>query len=452
MDIVIFGAGLVGTTLAGHLADQSHNVVVVDHTPEVLEHIRETLDVQTVQGSATDGEVMRLAGLNTADLVLAVTNSDESNIVISIIAHAQNNKARIIARVRGQSFMDNKDLWAEESFDRTFVFSPEQAAVDKILDLLEIERAFDVVTFHGGAIQVAGFVIQPTSPLLKRPLRELTELTQSGVLVVAVERAGQVLMPSGKMALEAHDRVYITAHFRDGAKRVQELFGLPARGRLRKVVLGGGGRMTHLIATALAQRGVAVTIIEPDRSKCQQLAMLLPDAVVIHGNPTSQEVLREELKGASTFVSLTDNEEVNFLTAILADQLGVDRAIANMDNGAYLKMAATMGIDAVVSSKLAAVGVILRTLRSGKVMDAAPMLHGQVDAFFIEAQAHSRLVGTPLMQAQLPAGLVVAAIARGDSTQLPRGDTVIQPGDKVLLITPHGLLRKMDELLALQPA
>lgn len=447
MNILIIGAGMVGTTLAKYLSEESHNVIVIDHDAEAVERLQESLDAQILHGEGTDRDLLREAGLEKADLVLAVTSSDESNIVISLIAHAHNPRTRVISRVGHSRYASIRDERLETALGRTVFISPEQAACDMLLNLIEVEQAFEVIPIMNGSIRIAGFCLDEASPLIGQKLKHVGAASpKSKALVVAVNREGRVFVPHGEQTFRVGDRVYAIAL--KGVPLTQTLHFLgktPIRNR--KVVIAGGGRMGRRIAREMKAYGLPVTFIEKELGVCRVLADILPYATVLHGDATDAGLQKETINANTTFMALTGSQEVNFLVTLLAHKLGAKRGITLLENEAYLGMASTMGIDAVVSPKMAAVGSILRFVRKGKVIDAAPMLDGQLDAIFTEIQAGSILEGAPLKDAGLPEGVLIGAVVRDDVVTVPDGRSILLSGDKVLLIANRKALPKVDRLL-----
>ncbi|MBF0610954.1 MAG: Trk system potassium transporter TrkA [Magnetococcales bacterium] len=447
MEIIIIGAGLVGTSLAKSLSGEGHNVVVIDNDAAVIKRLQESMDIQAMWGDAADGTLLQSAGLAKADLILAVTNSDENNIIITLMARAFNPSAKIIARVRKKQFMNNPGLAKGMTLGGAMVFSPEHAAVDMVLDLLHIDQAFEVVPFQNGMVRIAGFRLGEESSLLGKPLLQSKELSQVGALIVAVDKGEEVVIPNGHTVLEAKDRVLITT----GAKTELSQI-LPVLGRKpvqhRKIVIAGGGWKGEHVAREIEKRGIPVVILEKSLPRCQELAEQLNDTAVIHCDATDPATIKEMAHGASTFIGMTGHQEVNLVLCLMARKSGARRTIALMDNEAYLTMAPSLGIDAVVSPKLAAVGKILRFLSNGKVIDAATALNGKLDAIFVEVQEHSRIVGTPLKSLNLPKGLIIAAAVKNGQMTVPNGNFVFSAGDQALLIIQAGHFQKIDDLLS----
>ncbi|MBF0184969.1 MAG: Trk system potassium transporter TrkA [Magnetococcales bacterium] len=443
MNVIIIGAGVIGTTLAKKLSSDGHHVVIIAQEAAAAKQIQESMDVQVMLGDAADAPLLHSAGLAEADLVLAVTDSDENNLIITLIAQAHNPKAKIIARVRKKQFLDNPVLSKGLTLGAALVFSPEHAAVEMVLDLLHVDHAFEVVPFKHGMVRIAGFTLGPESPLLGRPLQE-SQLARYGALIVAVENQdGAVVIPNGGTVLQASDRVLLTSDHQSGFAPVLPLLGrTPVQHR--KIVIAGGGWKGEQVARAIEKRGIPVVILEKSLSRCQELAEMLDNTDVIHCDATDPETIRNLARRASTLIGMTGQQEVNLLLCLLARQGGASRTIALMDNEAYLTLAPTLGIDAVVSPKLAAVGKIMRFLSPGKVIDAATAFNGHVDAVFVEIPANSRVVGSPLKSIGLPKQLLIAAVVRNGKLIIPKGDFTFGAGDQTLIITAAGHFHKVD--------
>ncbi|MBF0295092.1 MAG: Trk system potassium transporter TrkA [Magnetococcales bacterium] len=438
---------MVGISLAKHLSGEGHNVVVIDNNAAVIRHLQETMDLQALHGDTSDSGFLISGGLEKADLVLAVTNSDESNIIITLMSRTLNPRARIIARVRKKQFLDNPKLLDANALGGTIVFSPEHAAVDMIMDLLRIDQAFEVVPFENGSISLAGFRLGEESVLLGRPLSQIPDLARVGALIVAVDKGGEVVIPNGQTILSVTDRVFITAGTRTELPQILTLLGRrPVQHR--KIVIAGGGWKGEHVAARLEKQGVPVYLLENSLERCQELAAVLDETNVIHCDATDPEILKKHAPSASTFIAVTGHQEVNLVLCLLARKAGARRAIALMDNEAYITMAPSLGIDAVVSPKQAAVGKILRFLSTGKIVDAATMLHGNLDALYMEIQEGSRMVGTPIKSLGLPKTLIVAGVVKKDQMLVPNGNMVLQPGDMVLLITYPGHFKHVDEFMS----
>lgn len=446
MEIIIIGAGLVGTSLAKSLSSVGHNVVVIDHDASVIKRLQESMDLQALCGDAADGELLRGAGLEKADLILAVTNSDETNIIITMMARAYNATAKIVARVRKKQFLDSPGLARGGTLGGAMVFSPDHAAVDMVLDLLHVDQAFEVVPFSNGIVRIAGFRLGVDSPLVGRPLCENRDLARVGALIVAVDKGEEVVIPNGRSTLSATDRVLITTGAKTELTQILPLLGRQPV-KHRKIVIAGGGWKGEQVAIAVEKRGIPVVMMEKSPERCRELAEHLDQTDVMHCDATDLQAIRQMAGGASTFIGMTGHQEVNLVLCLMARKSGARRTIALMDNDAYLGMAPSLGIDAVVSPKLAAVGKIMRFLSVGKVVDAATVLNGRLDAVFVELMENSRIVGAPLKSLGLPRDLIIAAAVKEGQMAVPNGDFVFAPGDQALFITNPGYFHKINEYL-----
>lgn len=446
MEIIIVGAGVVGISLAKYLSGEGHNVVVTDTDAAVIRQLQESVDLQALQGDTTDSDFLQRIGLGKADLVLAVTNSDETNIMITLMARAINPSARIITRVCKKQFLKS-DLTGANGMAGVAFFSPDHAAVEMVQDLLLVDQAFEVVPFEHGSISVAGFQLGADSVLIGRPLHAIRELTEQGVLLVAVDRGGQVTIPNGQTVLLAADRVYVSTGRKTELSKIIALLGMKSV-KHRKIVIAGGGWKGEQIARQLEKGNLPVLLLEKSQARCQELAAGLESVTVLHGDATDPETLQKSSQGTSTFIAMTGQQEVNLVLCLLARQYGALRTIAMLDNEAYVTMAHSLGIDAVVSPKQAAVGRVLRFLSTGKVLSSATMLHGRLDALLMEIQAHSRMVGKPLKEIGLPKTLILAAAIQQGQMRIPTGNMVLNPGDLALIITFPGHFQRVDEFLS----
>ncbi|MEO5340251.1 MAG: Trk system potassium transporter TrkA [Magnetococcus sp. MYC-9] len=447
MEIIIIGAGVVGVSLAKYLSGEGHDVVITDSHAGVIRQLQETMDLQALHGDTTDSEFLRSVGLEKADLVLAVTNSDESNIIITLMARAINPSARMITRVCKKQYLNNPGMADKASIGGVTFFSPDQAAVEMVQDLLLVDQSFDVAPFEHGSISVAGFQLGQESVLIGRPLHTIRELTDLGVLLVALDRDGQVNIPNGQTVLHAADRVYVSTGRKTELSKIIALLGMPPVEH-RKIVIAGGGWKGEQVATRLEKDRVPVFLLEQSLERCQELASVLDNVTVLHCDATDPETLKKISQGTSTFIAMTGHQEVNLVLCLLARQYGALRTIAMMDNEAYVTMAHSLGVNAVVSPKQAAVGKVLRFLSVGKVLDSATLLHGKLDALFMEIQAGSRMVGKPLREIGLPKTLIVAAAIQQGQMKIPTGNMLLKPGDLALIITFPGHFQRVDEFLS----
>jgi trk system potassium uptake protein TrkA len=445
--VIIVGGGLVGSSLGAKLAGDGHDVVLVEQSRELIADLNEQLDVQTICGNGATIPVLLEAGIEDADLLLATTNSDESNMVVALVGSEIFKVPRVAARLRDPGHEEGFRRIAREPGGERVAINPDMAAVEKILSLLPVPGAVDVAPFFAGKLLVAGFVIHPASEFAGLLLSHLRLLFPSTpMLVVAIRRDGAWRVPHGEDEIRAGDLVYFAM---DPAEldNVLVLLGL-RRGAEKRVMITGATRIGVALARRLEESGVPVTLVDDSRPACEAAAATLDDTLVIHGSPTDRELLREE--GADRvegFVACTDAHEENVVACLLAGKMGEAHTFALVDNPALAGLVGDLGIDAVISPRLLSVSLALHFARKGRIRAVAALLEDSVEVFEAEAAAGSRLVRTTLSELGLVRGILVVAVERGERIFLPRGNDRLHPGDRVLLVTTSEAASQLDDVL-----
>lgn len=446
MQVLIIGAGEVGFHTALRLSREGHRVVVVDHQAERIRQISEQMDVQTLLGEGSRPAVLRAAGVDQADLVLVVTNSDEVNLTACRFARLLAPGATLIARVRSNDYLEFFEEVGAASLDIDTVINPEREVAAQILQFLEVPAASSVTDFAGGKVTMLGLKIPATCDQVGCALYQTRSADSPRFLVVAIERGGQVIIPRGNDLILSDDLAYVVTQ-KSNIDQVVEHFGLQSHA-VRNLVLVGGGAIGRLVAVGATQRGIKVRIIERDPLRCEGLVDQLEDVTVLHGNGTDLNLLEEENVGAAdVFAAVTDDEEENVLIALLGRKMGVRRTIARVAHLGYVPLVSSLGLDLVVSPRFAAVGAILRHLRRGKVLAVAPLKDENTEVIEVEAQETSALVNRPLAQVNLPQGSLVAAVITGGEVHIPTGETVVRPGDQLVIFVTRQVLKKVEKLL-----
>ncbi len=433
--VLVVGAGMVGTTCAQRLARDGFDVTIIERDEERARQLLDQLDVQVVAGNGSSIPVLREAGLDEDCLLLAVTDSDEVNMITALVAGTAFRVKTQVVRLRSDEYRENIEELGSFWPGKTHGISPDRVAADRVTALLRVPHALDVAELLGGRVVVAGFRIEENSPFAGRTLAELgAEARGERFLVAAIWRMDRVLIPEGSTRLEPRDILYFSC-----------LPGqLPAIVRRlgytwdpeRRVVVGGGGHVGRMVARAALGMGLRVAVIEHDRASAERLALELERALVLHGEVTDEELLLEAgIERASTYVAATGDQERNLLSSVLAKRLGTPRVIPLVDHPAYLAVAEATGIDAVVSPRLATVSALLRFVRGGHVEETASLLHELVEVSVVEIDASSPLAGRTLAEASLPAGVLVTAIARDGDVLVPGGRDRALPGDRVVVFS-----------------
>jgi trk system potassium uptake protein TrkA len=447
MRVVVVGGGLVGSTLASKLANDGHDVVLVEQNRDLIADINEKLDVQTICGNGATIPVLVKAGIESADLLLATTDSDEANMVVALVGSVIFKVPKVAARLRDPGHEEGFRRIAREPGEERVAINPDIAAVEKILSLLPVPGAVDVVSFFGGTLLIAGFHIRPESEfagLLLSHLRLLFPATP--MLVVAIRREGRWRVPFGEDEIRAGDLVYFAMDPKE-LDNVLVLLGLH-RGAERRVMLAGATRIGVALARRLEKDGVPVTLIDDQRPACDRAAAELSDTVVIHGSPTDRELLREE--GADRvegFVACTDRHEENVVACLLTGKMGAAHTFALVDNAALSGLVGELGIDAIISPRLLSVSLALHFARNGRIRSVAALLEDSVEVFEVEAVEGSRLVSSPLSELGLPRGILMAAVQREGRIFIPGGDDHIEPGDQVIVAAATEVASRLDDVL-----
>jgi trk system potassium uptake protein TrkA len=447
MKAIVVGGGLVGSTLAEKLARDGNDVIVVEQNRELIADLNERLDVQTIHGNGATIPVLMQAGIENADLLLATTNSDEANMVVALVGSVIFKVPRVAARLRDPEHEEGFRRIAREPGGDRVAINPDMAAVDKILSLMPVPGAVDVVSFFDGKLLVAGFHIKPDSEfagLLLSHLRLLFPATP--VLVVAIRRDGRWRVPYGDDEIRAGDLVYFAV---DPAEldNVLVLLGV-RRGAERRVMVAGATRIGVNLSRRLEEDGVPVTLIDERREACEKAAAVLDDTLVIHGSPTDRELLREEgAERVEGFVACTDGHEENVVACLLAGRMGAAHTFALVDNAALSGLVGDLGIDAVISPRLLSVSLALQFARKGRIKAVAALLEDSVEVFEVEAAEGSRLVRSPLSELGLPRGMLLVAVQRDDRIFIPGGEDRIEPGDQVIVAATSETAPRLDDFI-----
>lgn len=450
MTIVIVGGGLVGSTLAAKLAQDGHDVALVEARSDQIRELDATLDVQLVRGNGATAPVLRRAGVQKADLVVATTDSDEVNMTVGLLATSLFRVPRVVVRLRDPGHLEGFALIGGHDPGKHVHVNPEAAAVDRVFALLEVPGAVDVVSFLDERVVLAGFRIGASSDFSGLSLSHMRLLfPATPTVVTAIQRGDEWIIPSGAEEIRVGDLVYFSIA-REEVRDVVSLIG-PTFAERGRVMIAGAGRIGLALAHRLEGSGTDVVLIEHDLERARQAEEVLERTLVICGRVIDRHLLEEEdIDRVSTFVALTDDHEVNLVSSLLAKRLGARRAFALVDNPALATLIGDVGIDAVISPRLLAVGLTLQHIRRGRVRAAAALLEDKVEVMEVEAEVGSRLTSATLAEVDLPRGVIVAAIQRGPRLLLPGGDDRVEAGDRVLIVTTTETAGRLDAYLTRQ--
>jgi trk system potassium uptake protein TrkA len=435
MHILIVGGGLVGSTLAEKLSSDGHDVSLIDADPAKVRELADSLDVRLVEGNGATAPVLRRAGIEEADLVIATSNSDEVNMIVGLLASSLFHVSRIVVRLRDPDHTEAFALINQANPIEHVCVNPEEAAVHRISSLLEVPGAVDVVSFLQDKLHVAGFRIHEGSDFVGLRVSEMNLLfADSPTLAVAIERGDEWLIPHGEEVIRAGDLVYF-AISSDHMENVLDLVGV-LKDQRQNIMIAGATRIGLDLARRLKTREGKVVLIEEDEERARAASDELSEATVIKGSVTSQSLLEEEdVDRVSSFVAVTDDHETNLVSGLLAKRLGAGRAVVLVDNPDLVRLVGQLGIDAIISPRVLVIGIIMEHVLGGRVRSVAQLLEDRVEIVEAEVARRSPLTKGPLSELKLPRGVLVAALCRGDQLLVPRGSDRAEPGDRVLLIT-----------------
>ena len=450
MSIIIIGAGAVGFHIASRLSRENRDVVLIEKNENVIRRIPDSLDVQIIHGSGSSPSVLKKAGIGSSEILIAVTNSDEVNMIACIIAASQSNIPTKIARLRDTEYEQLYSSEGKEGLHIDLAINPEKESVLNILDLLDVPEAIYVRDFADGKVRLVGFRIGEELPITNRKLIDIMkDYPENRFLIAAISRGAATIIPRGNDVILPGDHVFFVSQpkYMPIMLKMIKKEGL----KTKRVVIFGGGNIGFYLAQELETRGISTKIIEEDEDRCAFLSEHLTNTVILLGNGTDQDLLKEAgMRGTDAFIGVTDDDEANILVCLFAKRMGAKRAMARLTNLSYLQLVSTLGIDVVISPRLSAVGSILHFIRKGKVLSVSEIGSEDAEAIEVIAMETSDLVNKALKNIKFPSGSLVATVVRDDMVIIPSGDTVIYPGDRVILFSLRSSIPKVEKVLTVK--
>jgi len=452
MRAVIVGAGEVGYNIADILSKEGNDIVIIDTNDERLKDIAENLDVQTITGSGSSPQVLKEAKLSQAEMVVAVTDSDETNIVACLLASAQSTSPFKVARIRNPDLNRESALFDKAHLNIDLCINPEREAVKDVINLMEYSGASEVIDFAEGNVKLVSFYVDAECGAIGKNLQQIMEGYPAGedILVASVTRGNEPIIPSGRTVIKEKDHLFVFAKS-EHVRSMLAFFGKKEE-LAERVFIVGGGNTALMLAEALEKKWVdTIKIIEKRQDRCDLLASRLDRSICLHGDGTDQELLKEEnIKDADYFIAVTDDEEENILSALLAKQLGAKKVISLVNKSGYTHLIPLLGIDGVMNPRRASVGKILHFIRKGKVISATPLGDEKAEAVEFIALETSDITNRPLKDIDFPKGTIIGAITRAGEVIIPGGDSVILPGDHVILVTLRSSIQKIEKILTVK--
>ncbi len=436
MKIIILGAGQVGSSLAENLAREANDVTVVDTNARLLQELQDRLDLRTVVGNATHPTVLERAGAQDAVLLIAVTNSDEANMIACQVAYTLYHTPTKIARVRAVEYLNHPQLFSPDALPVDVLISPEQLVTKYVKRLIEHPGALQVLDFAGGKVRLVAVRAYYGGPLVGQELRTLREhISGDHARVAAIFRRGKALIPEGSTVIEAGDEVFFVAARKNIRAVMAELRRVDKP--VKRIILAGGGNIGKRLAQALEGR-YQVKIVERSPQRARAISQDLRRAIVLQGDAADEELLLEEnIENTDVFCALTNDDEANILSGMLAKRLGARMVMSLINRAAYVDLVQeSEDIDIAISPQHATIGTLLAHVRRGDVVMVHSLRRGAAEA--IEAVAHgstgtSKVVGRPIEDIKLPKGATIGCIVRGDQVLMAHHDLVIEPEDHVIL-------------------
>ncbi len=451
MKIIIVGGGKVGYTLAKQLTTENHNITLIDNDAEVLAHADETLDIMCIRGNGASVEILKEANISEADLLIAVTDGDELNMICCVIGKKLGAQ-HTIARIRNTDY-SNEHKMLKQELELDMVINPEMDAAAEIARMVQFPSATDdVETFANNMLEMVEFRVLDTDPIIDIKLNDLTKMLPSKVLFCAVRRDDEITIPKGNYFFKEQDIVHVIGERKD----ISKFFNYLGRSthKIKNVTIIGGSRIAIYLTWLLDEMGIHTKIIELNKDRCILLSEILPNALIICGDGTDQEVLdNENIESADATIALTDMDEENLISSLYAMQCGVQKVILKINRHNYIPIVKKLGLDSVVSPKLTTANSILRYVRAldnsqGIAVEKLyKILDDEAEVAEFTAKYSPDISNIKLKNLNLKKDVLIAALVRNKKIIIPFGDDVIKEGDKVIVVTKTGFITDLSEIL-----
>jgi trk system potassium uptake protein len=440
---VIIGAGEVGLNTARLLSHEGHSVVLVEKDERLVEKATEELDALVIAGNGANPKLLREAGIDKTDLLIAASSSDEVNIIACLAAKAQ-GVSRTVARIHNSDYYEAGDPFAEEMLGIDYIIHTEQMAAHEIKEALLVPGAINVDSFAEDTIEVAEVILADGSEAVDRALKEVKLPDNS--LIVGVVRGGEALVPRGDTVLRERDHALLIS----GRRQISDAVGALATNTapVKEVTIYGGGRIGLRLALALEKAGMSVRVIERDESRARYVASQLRRGFVLHDEGISRDfLLQEGVDRTDAFVAVTGDDRANLLAAMYARQLGARMTIAGISRGEFAPLADALGVDVTISPRTLAAEAILRFVRKGEIIDVALLASG-AEMIEMRVPERCRVAGRPLSEVGFPDGAIVGALLRDGDVVIPTGKEILRAGDDAVVFTVEDAVEEVENLFA----
>lgn len=450
MKIIIVGGGKVGYTLAQQLTTEDHDIILIDNNADVLNHADETLDIMCIRGNGASVEILKESGISEADLLITVTDSDELNMICCVIGKKLGAK-HTVARIRNTDYSNEYKMLKQE-LELDMVINPEMDAADEIARMIQFPSATNVETFANNMLEMVEFRVLESDPIIDKQLMNLTKNLPSKVLFCAVRRNDEITIPKGTFIFSPNDTVYVIGERRD----IHKFFNYLGRNshKPKNVTIIGGSRLAIYLTWILNELSISTKIIELNKDRCLLLSEVLPNALIIHGDGTDQEVLdNENIQSADVTIALTDMDEENLISSLYAHQIGVHKVILKINRHNYIPIVKKLGLDSIISPKLTTANNILRYVRAldnskGIAVEKLyKILDDEAEVAEFTAKYSPDIINIKLKDLKLRNDILIAALVRNKKIIIPYGNDYIKEGDKVIVVTKKGFISDLSEIL-----
>lgn len=451
MKIIIIGSGKVGRTIVKHISKEGHDLCIIDSNPKIVDELVNRFDILGVTGNGASLEIQKKAEVDKSDLVIACTSSDEVNILACLIAKKIGTK-NTIARIRNRDYFSQVQMMKKD-LGLSMIINPELEAANEIVRMLDFPQALKIDNFSRGRLNLVEIFVGEDSPLVGQNLQEIRQKYKVQVLVCAVQRADEALIPHGGFVVSSHDKLHITGTRTELINFLSQLGIIKAK--INSVILIGGGKISNYLGEKLIHSKYKLKIVEANESRCLELSEQFPKATVICGDGTDQDILKEEgIEHVDACISLTGIDEENIITAMYANKLGVKKVISKVNRDSFVGMLESTGVASVVSPKNIAANRVVRYVRALKnssgsnAVSLYKVANDQVEAVEFVVNNESSATEIPLKDLNLKSGILIAAIIHNNETKIPGANDVIKDGDSVIVITNKHQLNSLDDILA----
>lgn len=451
MKIIIIGCGKIGKSMVESLTAEGHDIVIVDNNSAILNETADVYDVMGVCGNAVDCDTLTEAGVESADMVVSVTDSDEMNMLACYLARKFGAK-HAVARIRNPEYNDQSIGFLRQYLNLSISINPELLVAEEISNILQLPSAVKIERFSRRNIEMVEIIVPNGSSLDGITLIKMREKYKANYLICTVQRSNQVFIPDGRFELHSGDRIGLVAAHSE-IEKLLRMLGL-LRKQAKSVMILGGGKPTYYLAKKLSSLGVNVKIIEKKLETCEFLAAELPDAVIIHGDGAQQELLLEEgISSMDAFVSLTGVDEQNIMLSIFASMQNVPKVVAKINRDELLTMAEKLGVDSILSPSQLTTNIIVRYARAientkgSNVETLYQLVDGKAEALEFKVVENSKTIGVPFKEIHLKPNILIAGITRGRKTIIPSGNDMILSGDRVVVVSAGQRLHDIDDIL-----